>query len=41
MDGRARLPIAKENGFDWDAVRLLELDVVFTRKRRYKAPVAE
>ena len=26
------IAMAKENGFDWDIVRLLELDVVFVRK---------
>ncbi len=27
------IAMAKENGFDWQAVRLLELDVVFVRKQ--------
>lgn len=26
------IAMAKENGFDWDAMRLLELDVVFWRQ---------
>jgi FkbM family methyltransferase len=33
MDGQGfEIAMAKENGFDWDILRLLELDIVFVRK---------